>query len=315
MTVLVTGGAGFIGSAIVKALVARGEDVVVLDNFSRGQREVKGANYIRGDIRLFDHVGFAMQGCKSVIHCAYINGTETFYKEPSWVLEVAVKGMVNLLDACAKHNVKEFTLLSSSEVARVDVPGETTPLVIPDLNNPRYSYSGGKIISEMLGRWCGFLDKFLIVRPFNIYGPGMSKGHVVPDFMEKMKAIPIYNDGGYAANFPILGDGSETRSFCYIDDFIKGLMLVLDKGKHNEVYNIGTGYECTIKFLAVTLAEVMGRKIIVQSGGGLREGEMKRRRPEIAKLRELGYDPSVSLVEGLRWCVHEAAEAEEGVLQ
>lgn len=316
--VLVTGGCGFIGAAVVKMLRYRGEQVRVLDNLSRGTLHAVDLEYVTpviGDIRDPEIVTAAAEGCSEVIHLAYVNGTETFYKQPDLVLDVGVKGIINVIEACRRNAITKLTLVSSSEVIRVAVPGEDDALVIPDPFNPRYSYSAGKIISEMMAIHCGQFTKLLICRPFNIYGPGMSKGHVVPDFIRKCVAIKnmvIKNDGYQAgpASFPILGNAYEVRSFCYISDFVDGLMAMRDKGYHNSIYNIGMPVETTIGVLAQTIAKLYGIKITTVESGELREGSIPRRRPNITKAQhELHYYPKVSLEDGLKLTIQSMGES------
>ncbi|HET7376264.1 MAG TPA: NAD-dependent epimerase/dehydratase family protein, partial [Anaerolineae bacterium] len=299
-----TGGCGFIGHYLIKALRANDEDVRVLDNCSRGKweniRDDFKIQFYRGDIRKPEDVDYVMRDdVTEVIHLAYINGTKTFYERPDEVLEVGVKGICNVIDACTANGVRKLTLASSSEVcrAKLDLPDEAIPLVIPDPMNPRYSYSAGKIISEMMAiHNAKLFDRLLIFRPFNIYGPGMASGHVVPDFLDQLKKL----NGKNPAPFPILGNGDETRSFCYIDDLISGIMLMRKKGDHMGIYNIGMPEEVTIADLARKMAGIYGREIIVQSGDKFREGDAARRRPDISKMRTLGYEPKIALDEGLR---------------
>src|SRR5262249_15598937 len=152
------------------------EDVIIIDNMSRGQNDIaeieRDCRLVLWDIR--NPLPRYLEA-DEVIHAAFINGTRTFYERPDLVLDVGVRGMLNLLDLCRDCAIRKFTLISSSEVCRVpvDIP-EATPLVIPDPFNPRYSYSAGKIISEMLAIHCGGLfdplrgGRLLIARPFNI---------------------------------------------------------------------------------------------------------------------------------------------------
>jgi nucleoside-diphosphate-sugar epimerase len=291
-SVCVTGGAGFIGSAIMARLRKRGEAAIALDNFSRGFPKDKHCYYL--DVRDLQATREAMVGASEVIHAAFINGTKTFYERPDEVLEVGVKGIVNVIDACKANNIKRLTLISSSEVCRAQLvmPNEAIPLVIPDPYNPRYSYSAGKIISEMLALHSRQFDHLLIARPFNIYGPGMSAGHVIPDFIAQLDGDP----------FRILGNGNETRSFCYIDDFIDAFMLMRDKGQHRGIYNIGTEEEITIRQLAETLIRLSGQKKRIVESGELREGDASRRRPDTKKIRELGFIPKIKLADGLKAC-------------
>lgn len=321
--ILVTGGFGFIGSAIVRALRARGDKVLEFDNGYRGKgKAFKGV----ADVRDRHAVDFVVQQCDEIIHCAYINGTPIFYEKPDLVLDVAVKGISNLIDACRVHSIKKFTLLSSSEVCRADLnpyrvvrpptsanltmtvdgwkADEKIPLVIPDPYNPRYSYSAGKIISEMMCLHSGnIFDRLLIVRPFNVYGPNMSTGHVVPDFYQQLVAkLPMPDP----IPFDIFGNGDETRSFCFIDDFIRGFMLVRDKGEHRGIYNIGTDDENTIRSLANMMADIAGRRITIREANKFREGDVPRRKPDISKLRALGYEPQVDLYNGLKITMQES---------
>src|SRR6516165_12187104 len=180
---LVTGGTGFIGAGLVRVLLASGARVRVFDNNSRGSKEKFDRDAARpelivGDICDADVVADAVRGVAGVCHLAYINGTEFFYTKPETILEVAVKGMMNVIDACIAHKVPELALFSSSEVyhAPAKVPtDETAPLIVPDVLNPRYSYGGGKIISELLALNFGRknLQRVVILRPHNVYGPDM----------------------------------------------------------------------------------------------------------------------------------------------
>jgi nucleoside-diphosphate-sugar epimerase len=225
---LVTGGAGFIGSALVRRLCAEGHQVVVLDDLSRGDvGRLHGQSlFIRvGDIRDPKAVTEAMHGCDRVVHCAYLQGTQTFYAEPRQVLDVAVRGMLNVLSACEATGCGDLLLVSSSEayqVASIVPTPEAIPLTVPDPLNPRYSYGGGKIACELMAlAWArtGVLDRLIIARPHNIYGPDMGREHVIPEFCLHMNDLAARHQDGIIP-FPIQGTGQETRSFCYIDDCI-----------------------------------------------------------------------------------------------
>src|SRR3989344_6826935 len=176
---LVTGGTGFIGCNLVKRLVNEGHKVRVLDSNIRGSSErlkavSKKIEFVQADIRDADAVRNACKGIDSVIHLAYINGTEYFYKMPELVLEVGVKGIINVIDGCIKENVNELVLASSSEVYQTPpkVPtDENVPLIVPDSANPRYSYGGGKIISELMCINYGrkHFKRVLIFRTHHVY--------------------------------------------------------------------------------------------------------------------------------------------------
>jgi nucleoside-diphosphate-sugar epimerase len=305
--ILVTGGSGFIGSALVKALVQRGEVVRVFDDNSRGSpRRLRGLageiELVVGDIRDPGAVDAAMRGIEEVHHLAFVNGTAMFYSAPDLVLDVGVKGIVNVVDSCRRHGVGTLILASSSEVyqspARVPTD-ESAPLVIPDPLNPRLSYGAGKIISEMMAINFGrkHFERVLIFRPHNVYGPDMGLDHVIPQFAVRLKQLTAKTAAGKAA-FPIQGSGEETRSFCYIDDLVAGVMVMREHGAHLGIYHIGSMEEVTIADLARRMARIAGREITIERSS-LLPGSTPRRCPDIAKLAAPGYAPRVPLDQGL----------------
>jgi nucleoside-diphosphate-sugar epimerase len=306
--ILVTGGTGFIGSALVKGLLEAGAAVRSLDNDSRGNVSKLGEaqhqiERVTGDIRDAAVVREAVRGVHCVCHLAYINGTELFYSRPELILEVATKGMMNVLDACVSEGVRDLVLASSSEVYQTPpvVPtDEAVPLVVPDVLNPRFSYGGGKIISELLAVNYGrkFFDRTLIFRPHNVYGPDMGREHVIPQFILRMKMCGERQPHGIV-DFPIQGSGEETRSFIYIDDFTRALLRVMEEEEPLAIYHIGTAREISVHDLAHQVARACGRDIRVVPGE-LLSGSTPRRCPNVHKLTQLGFEPSVSLEEGLR---------------
>jgi dTDP-glucose 4,6-dehydratase/UDP-glucose 4-epimerase len=302
---LVTGGAGFIGSALAHRLVAEGHDVIVLDRFSRGSvdRLPGGVHAIAGDIRDTQIVRKACLNVDVIWHLAYVQGTQTFYADPKDVIDVALKGIVNVLSACENAPRKpDLVLVSTSEVYQNPPAGmfptdETVPLSVPDVTNPRYSYGGGKIASEIATlayAQAGLINRAVIVRPHNIYGPDMGREHVIPEFALRMLALPAHERA-----FRIQGTGQETRSFCYIDDCVDGLMTAWERGENKNVYHLGNpAEEHTIRDLAHAVAAYFGREIDVMPGT-LPKGSPTRRLPSIDKLAGLGFEPKVSLAEGL----------------
>jgi len=304
---LVTGGTGFIGSSLVKRLVLEGHKVRVLDNNSRGAARriaevVKEIEFYEGDIRDPQVVVDAAKDMDCVCHLAYVNGTEFFYSKPEVVLDVAVRGMLNVLDACRENNIGDLVLASSSEVYQspTELPTpEEVPLIVPDVTNPRYSYGGGKILCELMainyGR-IGF-ERVAIFRPHNVYGPDMGWEHVIPQFILRAKQLEGCQKNR-VLNFPIKGDGHQTRSFIYIDDFTDGLMKVIEHGEHLGIYHIGTEEELSIAELAYQIVSEFGVKVdIIPSEAPA--GETNRRCPDVSKLAKLGFCPQISLAEGL----------------
>jgi len=302
-TFLVTGGLGFIGSAIVKKLSSQKKyEVVVFDNLSRKNRifnKIKNVKYIFGDIRKLEDVNKCFKNkIDAVVHLAYINGTSSFYKIPCDILEVGTKGIINLLDICVKKKNKEFYLASSSEVYHLPhkIPtDESESLKIPDIHNPRYSYSGGKIISELFCIHYGkkFFKKMIIFRPHNVYGPNMGNEHVVPELILKAKKLKKNKK-----IIKIKGKGDETRSFIYIDDFAEAFDLLVKRGKHLNIYNIGNLDQITIKKLLLKIIKILElRAKIVKTK--IAEGGTSKRCPNIKKILSLGYKKNYNLDAGL----------------
>ncbi len=304
---LVTGGAGFIGSSLVRRLLRDGHRVRVLDNLSRGNASRLAdtgdrVEFIEADVRDADAVGRAARGVESLCHLASVNGTEWFYSKPEIVLDVGVKGVVNTIDACLKHDVPEYVLASSSEVYQTPptIPtDESAPLSVPDPLNPRFSYGGSKIIGELMALNYGRrrLERVLVVRPHNVYGPDMGREHVIPQLILRAAALATEHPRG-AVPFPIQGDGSQTRAFVHIHDFIDGLAAVLERGAHLNIYHVGTDEEVTIQRLVKLIFDHIGRDFELIPGA-LTAGSPERRRPCIDKLRALGFRPRVSLRDGL----------------
>ncbi|MGE3144442.1 MAG: NAD-dependent epimerase/dehydratase family protein [Pseudorhodoplanes sp.] len=305
--VLVTGGSGFIGAALVKRLVRAGCAVRVLDDNSRGRprRLADVANdieFVGGDVRDAQAVSQAIGGMDEVHHLAFVNGTEFFYSAPELVLDVGVKGMVNVIDACRAHGVGTMILASSSEVYQTppNIPtDETAPLVVPDPLNPRYSYGGGKLISELMAINYGrkFFERVMIFRPHNVYGPDMGFEHVVPQFALRLQDALTQHPSGDIP-FPIQGSGQETRSFCHVDDLAEGVMAMREKGQHLNIYHVGNPEEVSIADLARRIGAHAGRTLAVQPST-LLQGSTPRRCPDISKLQGLGYKPRVPLGAGL----------------
>ena len=301
--ILVTGGSGFIGSAIVKYLVQKGHKVIVFDNNSRGKIErlikvKKKIKFIKGDIRNKKKLLSISDTVDTVIHLAYVNGTEYFYKKPFEILDIAVNGLINILEFCKKKKVKKFYLASSSEVYQnpSKIPtDEKEMLKIPNINNPRYSYGGGKIISELYGLYFAkkYLKKFIIFRPHNVYGKDMGNEHVIPQFINRFKKLSNNKI------FKIHGTGNEVRSFIHIDDFISGFDKIFKKGKNQEIYNIGTNEKIKISSLAKLISKILNQKIKLKKIKILK-GSPIIRCPSIKKIKKLGFKQNIRLKDGIK---------------
>ena len=301
--VLVTGGTGFIGSHITRFLVKAGYSVRVLDDNTRGKNSriddvISEIELIEGDVSNFSLTESACKNIDTVIHLAFINGTSNFYNHPDKVLDVAIKGILSIASAISKWDIKDLILASSSEVYQfpdIFPTPENIQMVVPDLANPRYSYGLGKIIQEYYSYHAiRELNNLTIFRPHNIYGSDMGNLHVIPQLFDKAIRAKEVGDA-----FIVEGTGSQTRSFCHIDDFIQGFALILKASKGKQVFNIGTSEEVTISDLAARIAKICD----VNSNtlkSEMPAGGTSRRVPDISKLEALGYKSTVSLDDGLR---------------
>ena len=302
----ITGGLGFIGAAITNSLIKDGFKVTIYDDLSRGNKKrISNKNnnlkIINGDIRNFSKLKKSFKKVDAVVHLAYVNGTKNFYAKPAEIIEIAAKGILNILDVCIEKKVKEIYLASSSEVYQTPnkVPtDEKEPLKIPNIFNPRYSYGGGKILTELMGIHYGkkFFKKLIIFRPHNVYGPEMGKEHVIPEFIDRMKKLK-------GKNFKIQGSGNEIRSFIFIKDFINAFKLIHKKGKHLQIYNIGTNQKIRIKDLAKKISKILKKDILIKKSQ-LKKGSTKIRVPDISKIKHLGFSQNFSLDKGIKEIIY-----------
>ncbi|MBI2394491.1 MAG: NAD-dependent epimerase/dehydratase family protein [Deltaproteobacteria bacterium] len=322
--ILVTGAGGFIGAALTRRLCALGHEVVAVENGLRGSSRrlaellaEPGARLrsIEGDVRDVAVATRATEGCAVVFHLAAVNGTENFYRRPEVVLDVAIRGALATMDAAIAHrgSVLRYVNFSSSEVYNEPTHVPTTEserAMIPDVRNPRFSYGGGKLASELLT--FHYLQRkgvpAIVIRPHNVYGPDMGDEHVVPQFIRKIgeaaraQGVPLSSGGGREVRVAIQGDGSETRAFCHVDDFVEGLLVAVEQGADGEIFHVGTEDEISVRALLQAIGAAMG-VIAVAEPGERTAGSTPRRCPSIAKLAALGYRPSIPLAEGLAGAV------------
>ncbi len=191
---LITGGDGFIGSAICDMLCKQGYKVTSLDNRSRKKKFInnKKVKSIKCDITNIKSLNKLKGNYDSIIHLAFINGTKFFYEKPDEVIRVGLKGTFNILEFSKKKKIKDFYLASRSEGYQTPkkIPTDEKELLkVPDPYNPRYSYGASKMMTEIMSIHIGkkFLKKLIIFRPHNVYGPNMGNEHVIPEIINKIK--------------------------------------------------------------------------------------------------------------------------------
>lgn len=308
-TFLVTGGTGFIGTNICKLLLRMGFYVISFDNNSRKKIIVqkilnKNIKYIYGDITDEKSLKKIKKKVDAIFHLAFINGTKFFYNQPDRIISVGIQGMINIINFAKKKRIKEFYLASSSEVYQTPHQIPTTEeemMKIPDPYNPRYSYGGSKIMSELIAINFGkkFLNKLVIFRPHNVYGPNMGKEHVIPEIINKIKIAKRSRK----KSIYIQGSGNETRTFNYIDDFIRGIEILIKKSKGFQTFNIGDMREIKIKDLIKKIMKTMEINLKIKTKK-LQKGSALRRKPNINKIRKLGYMPRTNLENGIKSTVN-----------
>ena len=304
---LITGGAGFIGHHLARCLLEEKHNVTVFDNLIRSEKSrlnnlevYSNFKLIRGDIKNYEELECHLENIDCVYHLAAINGTENFYKIPIEIMEVGIYGVMNILKACDKHNVRNLLIASSAEVyqsAKITPTKENVELVIPDGNNPRYSYGLSKIVTEVYSLHYSFSGRtnLKIFRPHNIYGPNMGFKHVIPEFIVNLLKVDS------TANFKPKGGLESTRAFCYIDDLIRGLRILEKNNSTNEIFHIGNDNEISILNLLEMIMDFLEIKVSIEKTDlNLHVGSSTRRCPDIGKMKKLGYTPQVSLEEGIK---------------
>lgn len=311
MKVLVTGGAGFIGFHLAKHL-SKNHDVTICDNLYRGKMddefkeliEKSNVDFVKTDLSVMDDVSKLDKDYDQVYHLAAINGTKRFYETPDEVLRVDTLACINILEWFSTCNKKDRKILFSSssetyaglsKLDKLPIPTpEVETLVVEDIFNPRWSYGGSKIIGELLfinySRKRNF--RASIIRYHNSYGPRMGTEHVISEFCLRL----IRNE----TPFNIYG-GSETRAFDYIEDTVSATEVVMNSEKaDDQVVNIGNdSEEITMTDMAKMLFTITGKSPEIKVTDAP-EGCVKRRCPDISKLRSLGFEPKTSLKEGLK---------------
>jgi len=297
-TILITGASGFIGNALYARLKSENYNIIGLDNFFRG-KNLKNQAIIKGSIFNKKILKKLILKSDVIIHLVAINGTRNFYNIPDKVFEVSMRGAMILYDCLNEigDKNKKILLASSGEVygEPKKIPtDEKVALVVKDIFNNRYSYGGGKICQDLIARYLisKVVKECIIFRPHNVYGPNMGFDHVIPELMKK--SLKAKN------KITIEGSGKETRSFCYIDDFINGLIILIKKKINGfNIFNIGNDYEISINNLTKLIIKNSKKNLLIKNKK-LRTGSSKRRCPDIKKIKKLGYKPIVNLETGIK---------------
>ncbi len=298
MKVLVTGGAGFIGSHLAERLLDEGYEVNVLDNLSSGDIENldncidrSDFRFIEGDLRNKEDVREALKDVDAVFHEAAITSVPFSVENPELTEEVNVKGTVNLLEECEEHGVEKFVFASTCAVYG---DPDYLPLDEEASPDPTSPYAESKLLAEEK-----ILDRTglnpVIFRYFNVYGlrqGGGSYAGVIPKFLDRLAEgkAPI-----------IFGDGEQTRDFVYVGDVVRANIEALEsEDVVGEIFNLGSGKSVSINELCDILLEVTGNEDVEPDFESSREGDIKHSSSDISKINEkLDFEPEFSLREGL----------------
>jgi UDP-glucose 4-epimerase len=308
MRVLITGGAGFVGSHLAEALLGRGDEVSVLDNLSTGSigniAHLKGRPNFRYTIDSVTNeplLAELIDASDAVVHLAAAVGVKLIVEAPVHTIETNVHGTEVVLKHANKKK-KLVLIASTSEVygKSVDVPfREDADLVLGPTPKHRWAYACSKLIDEFLALayWKERKLPVIIVRLFNTVGPRQTGqyGMVIPTFVRQaLSGEPI----------TVFGDGSQSRSFTYVGDVVKAVVaLINEPGAVGQVFNIGNGREITIGDLAARIKRMTGSAspiVTIPYDQAYEAGfeDMPRRVPDISRIRSLiGYEPTVELDE------------------
>ena len=310
MKVLITGGVGFIGLHLSNLLLSQGAEVTLVDNLSRGIKDPDldetlqhpKASFVQLDVLDLNAVMELPKDYDIIVHFAAIIGVQFVLQRPYDVLNLNQVLLHNMIEfGRVQKDLKRFVFASTSEIyagtlrhGSLTIPtAESSPLVLPPLNEARTSYMLSKIYGEAMCHQSGL--PFTVVRPHNVYGPRMGLSHVVPELFKK---VYLANEGDDIEVF----SPEHTRTFCYVEDAVHLITQLMTREEgQNDAFNIGNSTpEIKIIDLMNIIVDIVGKKVNVVRGETT-TGSPSRRCPEMSKsIKASGYTPSISLEEGAR---------------
>ena len=310
MRVLVTGGAGFIGSHLARALLERGAEVRILDNFATGRRSNLAAvgadaEIVEGDIQSYERVHRAVAGCEVVLHEAALPSVPRSIQDPLTSNATNVIGTLNLLLAARDSNVRRVVLASSSSVygANPELPKrEDAPTL------PISPYATAKLAAENYGRsfHAVYGLETVALRYFNVFGPRQDPtsqyAAVVPRFIATLLA------GGQPV---IYGDGEQSRDFTHVANVVTANLLAMDAAAApGQAYNIACGEQVSVNRLVAEIGALLQCEVNPEHVAG-RPGEVPHSLADLTRARDdLGYEPTIRLREGLEDTIAHVRENE-----
>ena len=298
MKVLVTGGAGFIGSNLVRALLERGDDVRVLDNFSTGNRAnlvALDVEIVEGELRSYERVHNAVRGTEVVHHLGALGSVPRSVQDPLTSGAVNVEGTLNVLLAARDEGVRRVVFASSSSIYGNQPELPLRESMAPDPISP---YGVAKLAAE---RYCVSFSRVysfetVVLRYFNVFGPRQDPtsqyAAVVPLFITAIA-------GGEAVT--VFDDGEQSRDFTYVDNVVAANLLAADaEGASGRIFNVSAGAPTTVNELADTIGSLLG-KDVERHHLPPRPGDLRNSWADVGEARQqLGFEPKVGLAEGLR---------------
>lgn len=305
MRILVTGGAGFIGSHLVRRLVREDHEVTILDDFSSGRRDVivhPSVSFVEGDVRDAEGVERIVGDMDFVFHLAAVVGVRRTLRQPWDTITTSAVGTVNVLRAALRKGCGCVVASSSSMYGKnVQVPlAEEDDVVLGNTHLGAWTYSYAKAAEEVLCRaaWQDFDQPVKVVRLFNVVGPGQGEhlGMVLPRFVgQALRGEPLV----------VYGDGGQTRTFMDVEDAIEGILHVWRQGDWGAAYNVGGTEEVRIVDLAHRVVAQLASSSPIemlpfQLAYGRDYEETMRRKPDLRRLRALGYRPRYTLDQMIR---------------
>lgn len=302
--VFISGGAGFIGSTLIRPLLEHGNVVTVYDNFARNSLRSKSyandpsVHVVRGDVLDLGSLAAAMEGADLVVHCAAIAGIDTVIRSPVTTMRVNMIGSANVFEAAARLDRCERVVCFSTSEVFGDIAfmsDERDKTVMGEVGEARWTYAVSKLAEEHLAiayhQETGLPTT--VVRPFNIYGPGQVGEGALKTFVKRaLRDEPLQ----------IHGDGTQIRAWCYIDDMVRGTLLAAThEAAIGQTFNIGNQRAVvTVYGLANTVIRVLGSSSDIEFTR--RDyADVELRIPSVTKARELiGFEAEIDLEEGIR---------------
>jgi UDP-glucose 4-epimerase len=297
--VLVTGGAGFIGSNLVRGLLENGDDVRVLDNFSTGNRtnlEGLDVEIVEGELRSYERVHNAVRGTEVVYHLGALGSVPRSVQDPLTSSAVNVEGTLNVLLAARDEGIRRVVFSSSASVYGSSRQMPTTEESPPDPVSP---YGVAKLAAE---RYCVSFSRVyesfetVVLRYFNVFGPRQSP------FSQYAAAVPLFITKIAAGEeIDVFGDGEQSRDFTFVGNVVDATIRAgAADGVSGEIFNVAAGSPASVNHVAETIATIVG-KPVRRRELPTRAGDLRDSWADLSKSqRVLGYTPEIALADGLR---------------